>query len=73
MARVKVRVPLVVDVPDPWLQMLEAAAPLVRTISENAPAIRALRESGRTFVKEANRIVKAERAKKRARARAYRR
>lgn len=69
MARVKVRVPIVVDVPDPWLEMLQAAAPLVRTIADNAPALTALRESGQRFAKEAKRIVKAERAKKRARAR----
>jgi hypothetical protein len=69
MAKVRVRVPVVVDVPDPLLELLRAAAPLVQTISEHAPALRALSASGRTFAKEANRIVKAERAKKRARLR----
>ena len=67
--RVRVRVPVALDVPDSLFELLQAAAPLVQTISQHGEAIRALRDSGRTFAKEANRIVKRERAKKRARAR----
>ena len=68
-ARLRVRVPLSVEVPDATIALLEAAAPLVRTIREHAPELRALRESGKTFVKEADRILRAERRKKRAAAR----
>jgi len=64
MGKLRVRVPVVLEVPDATLALLEAAAPLVRTISEQAPALRALGAAGRTFAKEANRIVKAERAKR---------
>lgn len=69
MAKVRLRVPVTLDVPDAMLALLEAASPLVKTIGENAPALRALRESGKTFVKEADRILAAERRKKRAAAR----
>jgi hypothetical protein len=71
MKRVHVKVPVALDLPGPLVELLEAAAPLVRTCAEHRGAIVALRESGRTFVREANRIVKAERAKKRAGARRY--
>ena len=66
MGKLRFRVPVAIEVPDATLALLEAAAPLVRTIGENAPALRALRASGQTFVKEANRILAAERRKKRA-------
>ena len=69
MARLRVRLPLSVEVPDATIALLEAAAPLVRTIREHAPELRALRDSGKTFVKEADRILRAERRKKRAAAR----
>jgi len=69
MARLKLRVPVSLEVPDATLALLEAAAPLVRTIADHAPALRALRDSGKVFAKEANRILAAERRKKRAAAR----
>jgi hypothetical protein len=61
MARLRARIPVSIEVPDAVVSLLQAASPLVRTISEHAPALRALRVSGQTFVKEADRILAAER------------
>jgi hypothetical protein len=66
MGRVRVNVPVVLEVPDATLALLKAAAPLVETISAHAPALRALSTAGRGFVREANAILAAEKKKKRA-------
>jgi hypothetical protein len=64
MKKVRVNVPVTLTLPDATVALLEAAAPLVRTVSEHAPALRQLGAAGRVFVKEADKILKAERARK---------
>lgn len=59
-----VPVPLTVDLPESTLALLEAAAPLVRAIRSQAPALRVLGTAGRDFAREASRIVKEERRKR---------
>lgn len=61
--------PIVVDVPDSTVAMLKAASPLVRAIADHAPALRELGGAARGFVREADRIIRAEQKKKRARPR----
>jgi hypothetical protein len=63
MRKVRVRVPVTLDLPDSTVALLEAAAPFVRAIREHAPALRQLGATGSAFAREANRIVKEQRRK----------
>ena len=64
MKRVRFRLPVSLPVTDSQLALLEAAAPLVRTIREHAPALRTVGKAAGAFVKAADVALAAERSKR---------
>lgn len=64
MRKIRVHVPVTLDLPDSAVALLEAAGPFVRAIRENAPALKLLGQTGSAFAREASRIVREERKKR---------
>ena len=64
MPRVRVPLTLTLPVTDAQLGLLQAVAPFVRAAREHAPALRAVGVAAKAAVTEADRVLRAERAKR---------
>lgn len=64
MPRVRFRLPISIEVTDTQLELLTSAAPFVRAIRENAPALLSVKDAGLAMGRAIDRAIRAEQAKR---------
>ena len=64
MPKVRFSLPVMVEVSDSTLHVLEAAGPFVRALRDNAPALRAVKDAGVVLGREVGRAIRAEQRKR---------